>query len=59
MRRDDSGEFEAFLLDYQQKAFSTAYRILGNVHDALDAVLPTCRMSYRVDDGVLVVDAIP
>jgi hypothetical protein len=27
--------------------------------DALDAVLPTCRMSYHVDDGVLVVDAIP
>lgn len=38
MRRDDPCEFEAFVLGYQQKAFSAAYRILGNVHDAWDAV---------------------
>lgn len=38
MKRGDTGEFEAFVLDYQQKAFSTAYRTLGNVHDARDAV---------------------
>ena len=27
--------------------------------EALDAVLPTCRMTYRVDKGVLVVAALP
>ena len=35
----------------------TASRL--TVEEALDAVLPTCRMTHRVEGGVLVVAAIP
>ena len=38
MSRDKDDSLESFVLDCQQKAFSVAYRILGNVHDARDAV---------------------
>ncbi len=47
MRRGDTGEFEAFVLDYQRKAFSIAYRLLGNVHDARDAVQEAFVKAFR------------
>ena len=38
MQNTKTTEFEAFVLGYQKKAFSVAYRITGNVEDARDAV---------------------
>ncbi len=47
MGGEDIGAFEAFIVDYQKRAFSIAYRILGNVDDAQDAVQEAFLRAFR------------
>ncbi len=51
METDDIRAFETFVLDNQQKAFSVAYRMLGNVHDARDALQDAFLKAFRARQG--------
>lgn len=47
MQNAKTREFEAFVLGYQKKAFSVAYRITGSVEDAQDAVQEAFVRAFR------------
>jgi RNA polymerase sigma-70 factor (ECF subfamily) len=47
MQNAKTTEFETFVLGYQKKAFSVAYRITGNVDDAQDAVQEAFVRAFR------------
>ena len=47
MQNAKTTDFESFVLGYQKKAFSAAYRITGNVDDAQDAVQEAFVRAFR------------